>query len=182
MATAAVFIALGGTSYAVTQISGSRIKNRSIVGQKLKLHTVSSGELRDLTVSSGRRLRRAKAATVTSSSAPATIITLSVGQSATVLQSGPFSYIANCTADSSGHPLVTIQAASSEAGSLLAPGTPVNPGQPVVASGPPTSDQWVFLINGARMIAPSGAALTVNLSYGTGLYGAPCWASGFGVS
>ena len=57
----------------------------------------------------------------------------------------------------------------------------LTPNQPVVASGPPTSDQWDYLINGAHMIAPSGAALIANLSFGTNLYGSSCWANGFGV-
>lgn len=200
MATFAVFIALGGTGYAMSQINGSQIKNRSIPGQKLKPHTltavqvknggllgqdlaphtVSSDQLRDLIVSAkggGKHARIAQAG----SSAPASIITLSVGQSAPIVQSGPFTYTAVCTADSSGNPLVSIQATSSEAGSLISPYGAMTPGQPQVPQ-PPTSNQFAFLINGARMIAPSGASLIVNLQYGTGLFGSGCWASGFGVT
>lgn len=200
-ATLALFIALGGTGYAMSQISGSQIKNRSIPGQKLKphtltasqiksgsllgqdlaLHTVTSDELRDLVVSAKSHSAHARIAQA-GSTAPATIITLSVGQSATIVQSGPFTYSAACTASSSGQPLVSIQATSSEAGSLIAGATPqVTPGQPVVIA-PPTSDQFDHIINGDRMIAPSGAALIVNISYGTGLFGAGCWVTGFGVT
>jgi hypothetical protein len=217
MATLAVFIALGGTGYAMSQISGSQIKNRSIAHQKLKLHTltaseiksrsllgqdlalhtVTSGELRDLVVSAKGRSakgRSAQARIAQGSTAPATIITLSIGQSATVLQSGPFTYTANCTANSNGQPLIGIQAESSEAGSLidtafdssghLLSNGPfqLTPGQPVFASAPVVPTQFGHLINGNYMVAPSGAALIANISFGTGLFGASCWATGFGVT
>jgi hypothetical protein len=213
MATMAVFIALGGTGYAMSQINGSQIKNRSIPAQKLKPHTltasqikkasllgqdlaphtVTSDELRDLIVSAKGHSARARIAQ-SGSTAPATIITLSAGQSATIVQSGPFTYSANCTAGSSGQPLVSIQATSTESGSLIQGAFDstgqllqpepyhLTPGQPVVASGAPTSDEWDFLINGAHMLAPSGAALTVQLSYGTNLFGGQCWASGYGIT
>ena len=47
MATIAVFIALGGSSYAVGQISGSQIKNRSIGGKKLKRNTVGGTAVKE---------------------------------------------------------------------------------------------------------------------------------------
>ena len=46
MATIAVFLVLGGSSYAALQISGKDIKNRSITGKKLKKHTVGRTELK----------------------------------------------------------------------------------------------------------------------------------------
>ena len=214
MATLAVFIALGGTGYAMSQISGSQIKNGSISAQKLKSHTltadqiengsllgqdlaphtVSSNELRDLVVSARRH--NAKARVAQAATAPATIIKVSVGQSAAIVQSGPFTYTLDCTADSSGHPLASIQAQSSEPGSLIdaafdSSGHPIfgpvtlTPGQPVYVVAPTDSTagtEFGHLINGAYMIAPSGAALIVNISYGTALFGAACWATGFGVS
>jgi hypothetical protein len=46
VATVALFVALGGTSYAVgTQINGGNLKNRSVAGAKLKKHTVSATEV-----------------------------------------------------------------------------------------------------------------------------------------
>ncbi len=45
MATLALFIALGGSSYAAIQINGSQLKNRSIAGNKLKLHAVGAKDL-----------------------------------------------------------------------------------------------------------------------------------------
>ena len=47
MATLAVFIALGGSSYAALTISGSDIKNRSIAGKKLKRNTLTGKEIRE---------------------------------------------------------------------------------------------------------------------------------------
>jgi hypothetical protein len=45
MATLAVFIALGGSSYAVSSIDGSNIADRSIPGDKLKRNTLGKAEI-----------------------------------------------------------------------------------------------------------------------------------------
>jgi hypothetical protein len=47
MATVAVFIALGGSSYAVTRISGSQLKNNSVVGKKLKRNTLGGTRIKE---------------------------------------------------------------------------------------------------------------------------------------
>jgi hypothetical protein len=47
MATLAVFIALGGTSYAAATINGSDIKNRSIKGSKLKHNTLTGTQIKE---------------------------------------------------------------------------------------------------------------------------------------
>jgi hypothetical protein len=47
MSTLAVFIALGGSSYAAVQISGSSIQNRSIAGKKLKRNSITGREVRE---------------------------------------------------------------------------------------------------------------------------------------
>src|SRR4051795_321889 len=47
MATLAVFIALGGSSYAAFTINGSSIKNRSIAGKKLRHDTVTGTQVRE---------------------------------------------------------------------------------------------------------------------------------------
>ncbi len=47
MATLAVFIALGGSSYAAVTISGSTIKKRSIAGTKLKRNTLAGAQIRE---------------------------------------------------------------------------------------------------------------------------------------
>jgi len=47
MSTLALFIALGGSSYAAVTLSGSDIKHRSIPGTKLKRNTLSGAEIRE---------------------------------------------------------------------------------------------------------------------------------------
>jgi hypothetical protein len=50
MATVAVFLALGGSAVAVTQISGSSIKDRSIAGTKLKKDAATVYEIKQSTL------------------------------------------------------------------------------------------------------------------------------------
>ncbi len=45
LAALALFVALGGTSYAISSINGSLLKNRSVAGVKLKKHTVTGSEV-----------------------------------------------------------------------------------------------------------------------------------------
>jgi hypothetical protein len=59
MSTLAVFIALGGSSYAAITISGTSIKNRSIPAKKLKRNAITGKEVRESRLS---RVRRAKTA------------------------------------------------------------------------------------------------------------------------
>jgi hypothetical protein len=59
MATVAVFIALGGSSYAALRISGSDIKNRSIVGKKIKRNTLTNKQIRESRLSRVPRARNA---------------------------------------------------------------------------------------------------------------------------
>jgi hypothetical protein len=47
MSTLAVFIALGGSSYAAVSITGSSLKHRSVTGTKLKRNTVTGLEVRE---------------------------------------------------------------------------------------------------------------------------------------
>jgi hypothetical protein len=47
MSTLAVFIALGGSSYAAVTLNGSSIKHRSIPGAKLKRNTLTGAEIRE---------------------------------------------------------------------------------------------------------------------------------------
>lgn len=47
MSTLAVFIALGGSSYAALQIRGSDIKNRTITGTKLRANTLTGAQIRE---------------------------------------------------------------------------------------------------------------------------------------
>jgi hypothetical protein len=59
MSTLAVFIALGGSSYAALTISGASITNRSITAKKLKRNTLTGKEVRESRL---RRVPRARTA------------------------------------------------------------------------------------------------------------------------
>jgi hypothetical protein len=59
MSTVAVFIALGGSSYAAFAVDGSAIKNRSIAGKKLRHNTLSGVQIRESRLG---RVPRAKTA------------------------------------------------------------------------------------------------------------------------
>jgi hypothetical protein len=59
MATIAVFIALGGSSYAVTRISGSQLKNSSVAGKKLKRNTLGGARIKESRLGQVPRARRA---------------------------------------------------------------------------------------------------------------------------
>jgi hypothetical protein len=59
MATVAVFIALGGSSYAAWTISGSSIKSRSISGKKLKRNTLGGREIKETRLARVPRARNA---------------------------------------------------------------------------------------------------------------------------
>ena len=59
MSTLAVFIALGGSSYAAFAVDGSAIKNRSIAGKKLRHNTLSGAQIRESRLG---RVPRAKTA------------------------------------------------------------------------------------------------------------------------
>jgi hypothetical protein len=47
MSTVAVFIALGGSSYAAVKLSGSSIKDRTIAGKKLRHNTLTGRQVRE---------------------------------------------------------------------------------------------------------------------------------------
>ena len=47
MSTLAVFIALGGSSYAAFTINGASIKNRSIAGKKLRHNTLTGAQIKE---------------------------------------------------------------------------------------------------------------------------------------
>jgi hypothetical protein len=59
MSTLAVFIALGGSSYAALKISGSDLKNRSVSAKKLKRNSITSKEVRESRLNRVPRARHA---------------------------------------------------------------------------------------------------------------------------
>jgi hypothetical protein len=59
VATLALFVALGGSSYAVSQISGSQLKNNSVAGKKLKRNTIGSSRIKESRLGTVPRARNA---------------------------------------------------------------------------------------------------------------------------
>jgi hypothetical protein len=59
VATLALFVALGGSSYAVSQISGSQIRNASIAGKKLKRNTLGGKRIKESRLGTVPRARNA---------------------------------------------------------------------------------------------------------------------------
>ena len=59
VALLALFVALGGTSWAALRISGSQIKNRSVSGSKLKRNTLGGATIKESRLGTVRRARRA---------------------------------------------------------------------------------------------------------------------------
>jgi len=59
VATLALFVALGGSSYAVSQISGSQLKNNSVPGKKLKRNTIGGKRVKESRLGTVPRARNA---------------------------------------------------------------------------------------------------------------------------
>ena len=62
MSTLAVFIALGGSSYALTRIDGKQLKTHSVSGKKLKRNTLDGATIKESRLGKVRRARRADSA------------------------------------------------------------------------------------------------------------------------
>jgi hypothetical protein len=59
VATLALFVALGGSSYAVSAISGSQLKNNSVSGKKLKRNTIGGSRIKESRLGTVPRARNA---------------------------------------------------------------------------------------------------------------------------
>ena len=67
----ALFVALGGTGYAATQINGKTLKNNSVPGKKLKNKTVTGGKVKPNSLT-GAQINESSLGTVPSASHAAT--------------------------------------------------------------------------------------------------------------
>ena len=59
MATLAMFIALGGSSYALVRIDGRQLRNKSVSGKKLKRNTLGGVTIKESRLGTVRRARQA---------------------------------------------------------------------------------------------------------------------------
>jgi hypothetical protein len=70
IAIVALFVALGGTGYAASQINGKSLKNNSVPGKKLKNKTVAAGKVKPDTLT-GAQIQESTLGTVPSASTAA---------------------------------------------------------------------------------------------------------------
>jgi hypothetical protein len=59
MATLAVFIALGGSSYAALKITGAQVRNHSLTGKDIKRNSLRGRQIKESSLSAVRRARNA---------------------------------------------------------------------------------------------------------------------------
>jgi hypothetical protein len=117
MSTLAVFLALGGSALAVSQISGKRLEDRSVAGKKLKAQTIGGGKLQQGTIT-GKQVKEgtlgkvpsaksADAATTATSANTATSATTAITANDSLALGGlpPSAYQRCCTATAGSAPL-----------------------------------------------------------------------------
>src|SRR3712207_5047377 len=83
VATLALFVALGGSAYAVTQITSKQVKNRSLKGADMRRNTLTGKEIRESRLGRVPRARAATSAT-TAQSAGNSVIAQSAGDAQTL--------------------------------------------------------------------------------------------------
>jgi hypothetical protein len=121
IATLALFVALGGGAYAVTQINGTQIKKHSLPGNRLEDRAVvPRARIADRTAKLLITRQPASSRTGTSradDSAGTTpsLVGLSVGEQTVLFEQPPFVFSAACD-DDGGHPRATSLVTSSENG------------------------------------------------------------------
>lgn len=182
ISTLALFIAIGGGAYAAIRINGRQLVDRSVSEIKLQHGAVGTAELsrravvrqagyaqsasyaavagntQHLLVPHSRS--RARPATARAASAATSLVTLQVGQSVTVLQSGPFTVTAKCIDQGSGAYTAELDATASVDG-WFASGTANSANQSVNLAGvtntAPYDGRWF----GGSLRAPDGEMLVL---------------------
>lgn len=144
VATLALFVALGGSSYAAVEISGSQIRDRSVPGTKLVVHAVGLRELNlkgvvvpkatvsdrtaDLLVPAPRSRRHLTGrAAGDQPCATGSLVVLSVGQSCVLFAKGPFTVTAHCIDKGGGDYAGALWATSTVDGWYIFGGFPTSP-------------------------------------------------------
>jgi hypothetical protein len=165
-AVLALFVALGGSSYAAVQVGTKEIADNSVRGRDIHKDTVRGTDIRDNDLK-GRDVR---ANTITGddvkelslgsvpkadnadmlSGKPASaflrsdqlittgLVKLAHGETKTFASAGPFTWKAACTDDGGGNTRLTITVASTEANSFAADFNGPGGGQPVTPGSPAT--------------------------------------------
>lgn len=194
-ATLAVFLALGGSAFAVSRIDGHQIRSRSVPGSKLERHAVTAAELKtkglvvpraiaadevaklNITSAIKRRPKDLHGRDVATGQDAGSLIRMSVGDELTILQRPPFTLTSSCVDTGNQNFVVKIAATSSEDGWLASGATPHSAGESVVLaeSTPPASQPLLFQTAGTQLlITASGAAVAVSTAFGVHVAGADC--------
>jgi hypothetical protein len=116
VAVVALFVALGGTSYAVSRIDGRQLKNASVSGNKLRRNTLGGREIRESTLGNVRFAKRAgnaaHATTADRSAASALAVRASSADTALALSDGAAAALtiarSGADPDNTCHPLDTV--------------------------------------------------------------------------
>jgi hypothetical protein len=200
VALLALFVALGGTSYAVSKLNGKDIVDGSVTGSKLAKDTLTGKQIKEkklgtvplsadtehllLSAQAGGKGKKSggsqRAAAATSGDV---VVRLSIGETAPLLSSGPFTYRAKCDSGPNG-PLPRVLIETTEAHSTTEMGQ-LEPGAPQQAGAQDDSYPPGFITEGIGKfaVAPSGASINVgSLYYGAGLLGADCIYAAFGIA
>jgi hypothetical protein len=109
VATLALFIALGGSSYAVSKISGSQLKNSSVVGKKLKGNTLG-----------GKRIKESRLGTVPSARNAGRVGGLTAGQLLVRCPEGTLG-VADICVETQPRPATTYRSARGDCGAVDGP-------------------------------------------------------------
>lgn len=192
LSSIALFAALGGTGYAAGKISGKDIKANSVTGLQVKESTL--GTVRRATVAKSAKALTPEAATgfVSAKRFVSTdgVIKQKAGAPAqTVLEAGPFTLTMECkkaefedeeTGETvTGGVQLILRGRSKEPKSLLAgpePATTALLRDPSYAADAPDVTADTF-----RFLAPSGATLNIDVTYGGSALGTDCFVSADGL-
>lgn len=205
VALLALFVALGGTAYAVKKLNGRDIVANSIPGTKLKRDTLGGREINEAklgTVPSAAnaanavnaiQAQKANEANVASSLggktaadfAPAGLVQssglvkLAVGQEQTLIAKGPFTVRVVCAAAGGGNTEVKLLLRTTEVGSLnFANEIPPNTDVLLGSASVPPGSKGGTSQSSLRLLAPSGTAIEASVMGAVGILGVPCAGSG----
>ena len=189
----ALFIALGGSAYAVTRINGQVIIDRSIPGNRLARHTVGAQELKTrLGVTVRRALiadrvadvhlageatsrARARIASTGGTSSTGGLVGLMAGQSQTLFTAGPFTLSGRCTADPSGGFRTVVDVTSSVGGWVTTGAATPNPaGVPVQIDDDSASVSQFVPGPSVVLAAPGSSVSLADITLGENVLGFDC--------
>ncbi len=143
IALIALFVALGGTSYAVSKLNGKDLVDGSVTGSKLAKDTLTGKQIKEKKLGTvplaanterllfsgkgGKGKKGAQRLSATGNDGP--LVRLSTGQSADLISSGPFTIRAVCEQGTQAI-LPQLYLDTTEAGTVAANVGEVNPGAP----------------------------------------------------